>query len=357
VKEVDVAGRAESALRACFDRVPDMSFRSITREVCVSSGACADLVVDVVVRDRPQTILVELKSSGEPRIARAAIAQLEALRQSSRFADAYAVFIAPYISDRTSEILRDAGIGYVDLAGNCLLSLGDVYVERSTSKNLFKDKRSRASIFAPKSSRVLRVLLGEPDREWQVQEIAEAASISIGLVSRVKTALLDREWLTAESTGVRLIDPETTLRAWTENYDYKINEIRSYYSLEEPAKTEAKIATYCQEEGIVYSLSGFSGARLRSPRVRYSRVTAYVESSWDRVAQSVDLKEVDSGPNTQLLKPYDDGVFMGSEYLHRTRVASPVQLYLDLSSMAGRGEEAAEEILRKELLPKWHRAD
>jgi len=334
-----------------------MSFRSVTREVRVSSGACADLVADVVVRGQPQTILVELKSSGEPRVARAAIAQLDALRRSSRFADAYAVFIAPYISDRTSEILRDAGIGYVDLAGNCLLSLGDVYVERSASKNPFKDTRSRASVFAPKSSRVLRVLLEEPDREWQVQEIAEAASISIGLASRMKTALLDREWLTVESTGVRLIDPEAILRAWAENYDYKINEVRSYYSLEEPAQTEERITAYCQEEGIGYSFSGFSGARLRSPRVRYSRVTAYVESSWDRVAQSVGLKEVDSGPNTLLLKPYDDGVFYGSETLYGAQVASSVQLYLDLSSMTGRGEEAAEEILRKELLPKWHRAD
>jgi hypothetical protein len=34
-------------------------------------------------------------------------------------------------------------------------------------------------------------------------------------------------------------------------------------------------------------------------------------------------------------------------------VVSPLQLYLDLRKQPGRGEEAAQEILKQEIMPTW----
>ena len=71
------------------------------------------------------------------------------------------------------------------------------------------------------------------------------------------------------------------------------------------------------------------------------------------LANDTGLKPVETGGNVLLLRPYDDGVLQGSRVLYGARVVAPAQLYLDLQSMPGRGEEAAEEVLVRELRPLW----
>jgi hypothetical protein len=51
--------------------------------------------------------------------------------------------------------------------------------------------------------------------------------------------------------------------------------------------------------------------------------------------------------------PYDEGAFYGSRPIKGLRGASPIQVYLDLLTFRGRGEEAAKAILDKEIRPLW----
>ncbi len=190
-------------------------------------------------------------------------------------------------------------------------------------------------------------------RAWQVQQLAAEAAVSIGLVSKVKQELQEREWLASTENGIKLSDPEQVLKAWAQAYSYKKNEVREYYALTSAGDSETAIARWCEENAVHYALTGFSGARLSSPRVRYNRSTIYVESIIEGLARGTDLKLVETGGNVLLLKPYDEGVFQGSRILYGMGVVSPVQLYLDLQSMPGRGEEAAEEVLVRELRPSW----
>ncbi len=54
-----------------------------------------------------------------------------------------------------------------------------------------------------------------------------------------------------------------------------------------------------------------------------------------------------------LLTPYDDGVFYATRDCEGIRVVSPIQLYLDLHSFRGRGEEAAKVLLDEVIAPQW----
>jgi hypothetical protein len=177
--------------------------------------------------------------------------------------------------------------------------------------------------------------------------------VSIGLASRMKRQLEDREWIAVGQSGVRVTQPEAMLLAWAAVYTYKQNQVGEYYTLDALGDAETAIADWCRENEVEYALTGFSGARLSSPRVRYNRASVYVRSSIDSLALNTRLKPVDTGGNVLLLKPYDDGVFNGSRFQYGVQTVSPVQLYLDLRSMAGRGEEAAEEVLTRELRPSW----
>jgi len=352
VKALEVIERFPEALAMCLQNIPGSSVDSIEHEVGLAKGIVADLLVVVKVLGRSRTLVVEAKSSGQPLRVREAINQLRSIVIGSGVSDAYPVVVAPYISEASAGICRESGVGYLDLAGNCWLAFDNVYIERVSPENKYKERRDRASLFTPKSSRVIRLMLGG-SRFWQVQQLSAEAKVSIGLVSRIKQELQEREWLTSSKEGIRLSDPEQVLGAWAQNYTYKENGVGEYYTMADSGDVEIAIARWCEESGVRYALTGFSGARLSSPRVRYNRSTIYVGSQVEALVESTGLKAVDTGGNVLLLKPYDEGVFHGARPLFGLAVVSPVQLYLDLRSMPGRGGEAAEEVLARELRPLW----
>ena len=97
----------------------------------------------------------------------------------------------------------------------------------------------------------------------------------------------------------------------------------------------------------------FSGSSRYAPVVRHQRVMAYVQNGIENLANSLDIKPVDSGFNVTLLEPYDEGVFYNSQLIEDSTVVSPLQVYLDLRSLRGRGEEAAKEIFEKVIQKIW----
>lgn len=359
MKEDDPLAQAEKALRACLADVRFIEVESV-RRAGRRRGAPDRLIPEPDLRVRTtgtaggRLLVVEVKSSGEPRFARDAVNQLLQIKHRFAAEDPYPVFAAPYISDRGADICREAGVGYVDFAGNCLLDFGTVHVQRKGADNPFKRAGDLRSLYARKATRVLRIMLLDPKRSWRLQELADEADVSLGHVHKVKRALEAAEWVASDRDGLRLTEPRELLDAWASEYSFRKNEARDFYSMERPAKTEAALSSYCRESGIRCALTGFSGANLVAPMVRSDRVMAYVERGPEAAARSLDLKPVTSGANVTLLKPYDEGVFDGLEWVHGdVPVVSPIQLYLDLVSFKGRGEEAAAEVLRKAIEPTW----
>ena len=342
--------QAEKALVTCLEGVPFLQVRP-SKKASVKNGHRPDVLAKVKFQDGEQILIAEVKSSGQPRLAREAVNQL--LRYRESLPDAYGVFIAPYISPQAASICTQEGVGYVDLAGNCHLSFGQVYIEKEGKPNPFAQKRDLRSLYSPKAARVLRVLLTDPRRPWKVQALAAEAKVSLGQVANVKKLLTDREWLRTEQDGFRLSEPGALLAEWSENYTYRRNQVHDYYSLRAIEDVEAELATICRREGITYALTGFSGAARFAPAVRYQRVMAYVQGDKEAVTSRLQLKAVSSGANVSLLTPYDEGVFYATRDCEGIRVVSPIQLYLDLHGFRGRGEEAAKVLLEEVITPQW----
>ena len=80
---------------------------------------------------------------------------------------------------------------------------------------------------------------------------------------------------------------------------------------------------------------------------------AYVVGNLDGLAERLELKPVTSGANVNLIVPYDEGVLYGAETKGDARVTSPVQTYLDLRQIKGRGEEAADFLKQQVIQPSW----
>lgn len=342
--------RAEKALRRCIDKVPFLTIESLRREA-IAGGFRADIIATIALPDQKKTLVVEVKNNGQPRVAREAVNQL--LRYRESYQDAYGVLIAPYIASEAAEICKKDGIGYIDFAGNCRLAFGQVYIEQNGNPNPNRVKRDLRSLYSPKASRILRVLLNDPKKIWKTQDLAKEAEVSLGQIANIKKLLGDREWISTTSYGFFLSEPEKLLNDWSEKYSYQKNIIREFYTLKSVTDIEADLSQLCQDKGIKYALTGFSGAARIAPNVRYQKAMAYVTEKTEEVVQQLNLKEVPSGANVLLLSPYDEGVFYGAGEFDGIRIVSPVQLYLDLKNIKGRGEEAAMALFEESIKPLW----
>ena len=350
ISENNIKKAAEAALLSCLSKVPFLKVIDIQEEYG-EKDTIADLSVIIELPGGVIQLIAEVKSSGQPRLAREAVNQM--LRYKDKISDAYFVFIAPYISPRAAEICLSDGIGYLDLSGNCLLSFDTIFIQKKDYPNQFKEKRDLKSLYAPKAERLLRVLLCNPGKKWKIKELADESGVSLGQASNVKKVLFDRELISGERGGFSLKEPAALLREWTENYDYRKNEVQEFYSLKSVTDSENALAAYCNNRKIKYALTGFSGAARIAPAVRYKKAMVYAADLTEEAFSELSLKAVKSGGNLLLFIPYDDGVFYGSSKVNEIQVASEIQLYLDLQGFRGRGEEAAEVLYERIVGKAW----
>jgi hypothetical protein len=346
----NIENTAKAALLACLSKVPFLKVIDIQKAYC-EKDAQADLAVKIELPGGVMQLIAEVKGSGQPRLAREAVNQM--LLYKDKIADAYFVFIAPYISPRAAEICQSEGIGYLDLSGNCLLSFDKIFIEKKDYPNQFKEKRCLKSLYAPKAERLLRVMLCNPGKKWKIKELAVESGVSLGQASNVKRVLFDRELIFGQRGGLSLKEPAAILREWAENYDYRKNEVQEFYSLKSVTDIENALAAYCNNRKIKYALTGFSGAARIAPAVRYKKAMVYAADLSEEAFSELSLKAVKSGGNLQLFIPYDDGVFYGSSKVNEIQVASEIQLYLDLQGFRGRGEEAAKALYERIVEKSW----
>ncbi len=343
----------ELRLTELLKRIPDTN-PSMLRETTPRAYAGIDIQTTMAAGGHRYEILVQIKSQGSPAMIRRSASQLKSFKRTYTATENIClVFGAPYISEEGMEVCREEGIGCVDAAGNCYLAMGGIYLEVSGKKNPSPETRSVRSLFSPKSSRIIRVLLSDANRWWQVQELAEEANISIGLTSRIKQKMLEEEYVVEQDRRVRAKSPARLIGAWTENYKYKRNNIREYYSLDDKSAVEQKFGEYCNCNGIEYALGLFSAASRLAPHVRQNKTFVFIDARPDDAAKELKLKPVSSGANVVLLQPYDAGVFYKSREVDGVKIVSDIQAYIDLKTYKGRGEEAADFLMEHVLEKRW----
>jgi Transcriptional regulator, AbiEi antitoxin, Type IV TA system len=344
--EVEIAARLNQVL----GEVPFVHLESTTQEPRdLDSGI--DISVDVTANGTPWKLLVEVQSSGEPRIARAAIQRILAVARMRE--PQYGLLGAPYVGPETQKICKEAGVGFIDLAGNCRLVFDKIFIERRGFPKPKAERRPLRSLFAPKASRILRVLFDGPKQPWQVQRLAREAQVSLGLAAKVKQRLLDLEYAREERRGIQLAKPEELLSAWVAALASRKRITVGAYAAGDPPQIEETLRAYCATNDTRYALTQFSGAARVAPFTPYTRGAAYVEADPASLVGKLGWKIVDSGANFTLPWPFDEGVFYGARTIGQDRIVSDVQLYLDLMESKGRGEEAAVAILEQKLRPRW----
>ena len=352
VQQNEVQTQVKSTILGLLNELPFLQVTKVQDNLCIDNQAQIDFAIDVKVNNRKTTLLFETKSSGEPRIVRDAVYSLKFL--SGEKPNTTPIFAAPYIGQDAQEICKRAGVNFLDLSGNCRIAFDTVLIERLGKPNKLIEHRPLKSLFSPKSSRIIRKMLLNPSKTWQVQELAEETGTSIGLVSRLKKKMEQMNFLTMEGK-LRFTEPERVLKSWSKVYSYRQNEqMQVYAPAQNLEQNERSLVNYCSERGIKCGLTMFSSANRLEPFVRgVLQAFAYVDANLTDVCTSLEWKKVPSGPNFILMKANDDGVFYDLQEVDGLPLVSNIQTYLDLNSYAGRGEEAAEVLLERRIRPTW----
>ena len=208
------------------------------------------------------------------------------------------------------------------------------------------------NIFSPKASRVVRILLVYPQKEWSILGLSEEAETGFGHTYRlVRTLIKMGLCRKTETNRIKASNTGELLSRWATYHNFALlNDVKAYYSTEKDFDGFLKKLSSAVSRDRNYALTLHAGATLVAPYVRPANVHIYVdveeESEWEK---RLDLQLIELGGNVFLVKPYDEGVFYGVQEVRGLRVVSNVQLYVDLYNYPARGREAAEH-LRKELI-------
>ena len=143
-----------------------------------------DRGVDLVLRVGDKTLVIEVKTSTHAgAIADAAKQVAAAARQMSP--KAIGVVAVPFMGELGRQICRDAGVGFIDLSGNADIKAPPLVLHIEGQPNKFIPRGRPSSVFAPKSSRITRLLLLDPQRWWSQNQLVEEGDLDRGYVSRI----------------------------------------------------------------------------------------------------------------------------------------------------------------------------
>jgi hypothetical protein len=343
--------RAADALQNTLKEIPTLRVKSSKMEAPRADYG-ADVLVRVDVSGQPYLLVCEAKSNGQPRYVRDAINQLQ--NYVARLGKpATPILIAPYLSFASRKLCMESGVSFLDFEGNARIAFGTVFIERMLSNKPEPERREFRSLFRPKSAQVLRILLRNPKQVWKVTDLAEASKVSLGHVSNVRSALLEREWASVVPEGLQLTAPDALLDAWKSSYRPLVEQELRFFTVLHGSSLENCIremfASLPQEADL--ALSSFSAAHWIAPFARTGTQYLYTEAKvLEHIQSKLSLSSSLKGENVVVSLPKDAGVFLDVyEPVPGIRCTSPVQTYLDLSVSGERGAEAAEHLRRTRL--------
>jgi hypothetical protein len=302
-----------------------------------------EVELKLMIGNDERTILLKIIRTSQPQRIKSILFDLIRTKKDQ---SSYMMIILPSISNRSSTMIKEAGIGYMDLSGNVYMSFDNILIDRNGNRNDRLERRTLKNIFSPKASRIIRKLLAAPGKEWKIRDLASEAKTSIGLASNEIKRLADEGFVEPKRTSIKLVKPKELLDAWANIYKMDKGCITGFYCpIQDNDSINERLRNISKE---YYALTLGSAAMLVAPSVRSKDLYIYTFDQ-ETIIKTLELVPVEFGGNVNLIHPYDDGVLFDRQSIDGLSIVSNIQLYLDLNQYPTRGKEQA-EMVRNRLL-------
>lgn len=212
-----------------------------------------------------------------------------------------------------------------------------------------------------KMSSVIRILLTEPsvdelagttriiDVLARTASVAKKAGLTHSMASRHLQRLAKSGYVSLRGGKIKMLNRDKLIRAW--GYCYSMNELerQEFMAAERPQHVMTRIANAGQLHGLKYAFTLFSATEVIRPYVAPSETHVYARKEdagrWGEILRNENMLPTAKGGGGVVLYLVDEDYFEGVWDARGVNVVSLPQLYADLFSVGGRGEEAAEQIL------------
>ena len=262
----------------------------------------------------------------------------------------------PFMCEVGRKVCEEAGVGWLDLSGNAHIVAPGIRMIVEGKPNRFKTVGRPRTLFAPKSSRIVRWLLIHAGEFLTQREIARAAGLDEGMMSRLVARLTADDYIVRdERGGLRAKDPALLLDAWREAYQFsKHTMFQGHVAARSGDALLRFVADTLTEHEIEHAATGLAAAWALTRFAAFRITTFYLPADPSpELLDRLGFREDARGANLWLVVPNDAGVFQGAVEKDGIRCVHPAQVYVDLKDHPERAAEAAER-LRAELLT-WRR--
>ncbi|MFE6868524.1 hypothetical protein ACFVFS_18400 [Kitasatospora sp. NPDC057692] len=160
-------------------------------------------------------LLVDPMLAVTPRaVEETLVPKVELLRQLNHYTNL--MVMAPWISTKAQQLLRQHNIGYLDLTGNVSLRVSRpaivVYTEGALqAPRALAAQQSKTTLGGPKAGRLVRLLV-DARPPYRASELANASTLSLAYVSRLLGTLEDQLLIRREGRTITDVDWRNLLR-------------------------------------------------------------------------------------------------------------------------------------------------
>lgn len=351
----DEASLTEAAVSVLAQRLP--ARWSVEAQPNATNPQDWDLIVKTETGGGQNSLLVEARRNFNPReVAELTGGLVRRLRR--RASPVPILLVAPYVSARARQMLVENDINYLDLTGNVRITLdypGLFVVTEGAKTDPAPVARGSRGLRGAKVGAVVRALI-DARPPYTGAQIAKAALVNEGYVSRILDTLLDEGLITRPRSGPVLDADWPALlrqRAAALTLFRSVGSFR-YVARNGPQQLLDEIAQRGVENPPVITGS-FAAARL-APVAPSSQLVLYTMNP-RLLASSLRLMEVESGADTVLIRPDNKVAMSRPDDDGGLCYAAPSQVAIDCLSGSGRmpaeGEAVIEWMAANEEL--WRR--
>jgi hypothetical protein len=311
---------------------------------------------DLLVRGGAHAFVVVLLASTSPGSVAAHAARVVTAANKLR-RKATPLLVAPYMTEAGRRVAEAAKVSWCDASGNAHVVAPGLRVIIDGRPNRFPRVGRPASVFAPKSARLVRWLLVHPEQAFSQRELARATGVDEGMVSRLAARLEADRYVVREPDGaLRVKDPSLLLDAWRAEYRFDRHTlIQGSVAARSGDALTRFVGDTLASAKVEHAATGLSAAWQISRFASFRVATFFVgEPLSDEWLTRLGFREEPRGANLWLVVPNDEGVFQGADSRSGVRCVHPAQAYVDLKGHPERAAEAAARLLT-DVHATWRR--
>ena len=293
--------------------------------------------------------LIEIKSSSDVASVSRGIEQLS-LYSRELTVDHVPLLVVPFMGEAGAKRCAEADVSWLDLSGNAKVAAPGLAIHVEGKPNQFKRRGRPYSVFAAKSSRIVRWLLMHENTEITrtQRELARLTGMDEGFTSRILRNLEQSGYISRDPKGgrVRVIEYDLLLDAWHAEYRFDAHRIiRGHVTEKSGAELQKSLARRLDERQVEYAVTGLGAAWLLSRFAAFRLATFYLRQfPDDQLLDDLGIWRTDQGENLWLVLPNDEGVFHNAGRGQEVVSVAPIQIYLDLKGHPERATEAAAQL-------------